>query len=848
MQRNHDNGRSQATATGHSNRPAYVRACKTAAVASIIAFLTFACFHALNVAIDIPTFHLDGAFQAASGMFRLNAGQLPGRDFFPYLGVGPLLLVYPLFHMAGATFGASVLSAHFATLIVGWCAIAVLWHLVFRPRTAIYSLLGSAVVFAAPFIFPHSWFANVFAFTAEPGNSLKPIRAVAPYLMVAGSAIVFRYWARGSRRDALLGLLVGFIMLWSNDFAIPTAGIFSLFYCAIFYVEDRTTWKRSVLVFGLTACVSWAVLLSVATAGHPIQLLHYNFIDVAGDQWWYFGPYGPGTRVFDVSQLPRLISSENHFPLIVLALATLGAIATRTRQYVMLALIGLTLFAGGALASIGGHLGGGYFGAFYYWGTATAILWALRAGELSLARWLKIDLRTGGLQLGTILCAFLLLLVGAGIKFDRYREHIDMARKDANRFYVNEFGGYLDARWKDYIDYARRNKTRNVVEDYWGVWSSLNRTFPSWPVDAAIHALGDVRETARTSLAKADLIISTRYTLSPEWQPWNLSQNFWFYEQLLAAWEPDFVSPTSIVWRRAAMARQQTNVGCRVSADKNSFMLDSNAEGFYKVVLQYKTSGTGRHLLLVKNNISFAGDAAGYVSLPLGSRSVTIPVLIDQSSGNRFDSKVIGSRQVKFEIETCAAQTIRYVNNDVLHIKQPDEFYLTDGNWVRGISRGHAGFFVPNQNPFQTQYKIGRFVQLKNGDFRKIIGIAFSGPYINVDVDGPVLDPEHVGLPREFVVVDVPGKQVRNKTDEFYLTDQNWQSGVARSWAGFFVPNSYYFTSRFIPGKHVMFRNGETRKIENVVASGNYLNVHVEGAVLDPAKAGIPSEYSIVEK
>ena len=41
--------------------------------------------------LTVPTYHLDGSFQTASGLFRLAEGDVPGRDFYPYLGIGPLL-------------------------------------------------------------------------------------------------------------------------------------------------------------------------------------------------------------------------------------------------------------------------------------------------------------------------------------------------------------------------------------------------------------------------------------------------------------------------------------------------------------------------------------------------------------------------------------------------------------------------------------------------------------------------------------------------------------------------------------------------------------------------------------
>ena len=259
--------------------------------ASVILTLLYFINLALSRSIDIPTFHLDGAFQTASSLFRIDSGQAPGRDFLPYLGVGPLLLIYPVFKMSGGALSASVFSAHFLTLVLGWTSLSVLWQLIFCPKMAIFSLAGGALVFILPTLI--SWqlsFPSIFAFAFEPGNSLRPIRVAAPYLVAIASILLIKHNKKTMQRNVIAGLLIGATMLWSNDFAIPTAGLFSIFYCSYFYFEEKATWKFSAMIFCLTAILSWGVLLSLITVGHPFELIKFNFIDVAKDQWWYYGP------------------------------------------------------------------------------------------------------------------------------------------------------------------------------------------------------------------------------------------------------------------------------------------------------------------------------------------------------------------------------------------------------------------------------------------------------------------------------------------------------------------------------------------------------------------------------
>lgn len=77
----------------------------------------------------------------------------------------------------------------------------------------------------------------------------------------------------------------------------------------------------------------------------------------------------------------------------------------------------------------------------------------------------------------------------------------------------------------------------------------------------------------------------------------------------------------------------------------------------------------------------------------------------------------------------------------------------------------------------------------------------------------------------------------------FFFTDSSWQNGVARNWAGFFVPNTEPLREQLTIGSDLIFKNGEVRKIVNVMPSGQYLNVYVDGTPLNPILVGPPPAY-----
>ena len=620
-------------------------------------------FDSLCVSLYVPTFHLDGAFQTASGLFRLNMGQAPGKDFLPYLGIGPIVLLWPIFKLTGGDLAASVLSAHFCTLLLGWFAVSLLVFFIFRLKSFCLScVVGAFLFFGAEYICRKLGIFSPCGFYFSPGNSLRPIRAVEPYLIAILSYVAVKNF-RGYVLPVLFGAIIGIASLWSNDYAIPTSFVFGLFFIFYFFkIYEKSCWQLAV-AFVFSCLISIILFYFVATAGRPEALIKYNFIDVATDQWWYFAPYSDGARIFSIGQLRHLVSRENFYPLIILIGILFYAIKTKDIKYILCTLIGISLFLGGCVASVGGHVGG-YFVAFNYWGWMVTIVGGLAVVSTLLFRnWYIFNRKLFGTCICIICCLLLTIVV-----ISTYRHYVKIKNKiDGcdNIVYVEGFGGFMDDEWAEYIDFIQNNKHALVVEEYWGLWSSLNKQLSNWPVDAAIHALGDVRYSARKALLNADFVVTTRYKTSPEWQPWSLSENFWLYDNLLRQWKIVFVSPTTIVWNKLPKPRISPKVQCRATDSGNGFVVFGD-NGFYRVKLNYSRIGNERHLFMVKNNISYAADAHGYVSMPINKNEAVIPVRIKNGVNEIFDTKTVGSERVSYKILSCSAEKITFRNNEVL--------------------------------------------------------------------------------------------------------------------------------------------------------------------------------------
>ncbi|WP_104910590.1 hypothetical protein [Pseudomonas sp. LG1D9] len=96
---------------------------------------------------------------------------------------------------------------------------------------------------------------------------------------------------------------------------------------------------------------------------------------------------------------------------------------------------------------------------------------------------------------------------------------------------------------------------------------------------------------------------------------------------------------------------------------------------------------------------------------------------------------------------SAAANKIECAPEDV-------SFYVTDSNWIKGIARKWAGFYLHNTPENFAAFTIGSTVQFPDKTTRKIVDISTSNETINVFVDGDILIAKKVGLPFKFIVID----------------------------------------------------------------------------------------------
>ena len=83
-----------------------------------------------------------------------------------------------------------------------------------------------------------------------------------------------------------------------------------------------------------------------------------------------------------------------------------------------------------------------------------------------------------------------------------------------------------------------------------------------------------------------------------------------------------------------------------------------------------------------------------------------------------------------------------------------EAYHLSDKNWENGISKTKTGLFIDNSLENRTSLKENDILKFSFSGERKIIKITTSNHYINIDVNGTLLDPVRDGYPNKINIIN----------------------------------------------------------------------------------------------
>ncbi|MGY2129865.1 hypothetical protein [Blastococcus sp. SYSU DS0617] len=735
---------------------------------------------AWQASLTVPTYHLDGAFQTASGLFRLSEGDVPGRDFYPYLGIGPLYVLYPFFLLFGADLTASVFAAHFVALLSAQIVVAVLVSLIVRRRSVWVFGLAATVplaVIAVTNLWPGVYgmesacgnCLGMIRYAADPGHSLRPLRAMAPYLLVLVAAAAFFGTWKQSTRMVTLGVATGVVAaLWSNDYGLVSAALMVLLVTALQARRRDQAWMRSVLLLWGSSLAAFLGAGFLATWGRFVPYVEYNLVDVRGDQFWYFGPWDEPYRVFSAGDLRGVISIEGaSIGLVALVVALVVAVRLRSLPWVLVAYLGVSTLAGGVTATVGGHAAY-YFWAFRVWGLvviATSLVMLVRyQAVLHRPALAHVWDRSTRLRRVVVALTVVALLGISGAAVSNAAEQRSSLASSDDFVWDADFGGYLDAEYADHVALARE-LGEPAVEEYFGLLGVADGPDPDLAVDAVIHALGDQRQAFADRLAeRPEHVVTTTPERSENWANWNMTANWWFYRDLLRSYVPEQTSPMTIVWTRGDSVTWES-VPCAVKG--YHIELAAPVSGLYEVQLDYRGPGANsRSFSMVRTNLDIP-LADGYLALDPGASRQSFPVYVHDP---RVGVTNLAMKDVPAEegeqlskLIGCSASAVTYpdadatddaiggmlrANNVLPYWGTPVD--ATFGKWRDGVNTEHAAILVPRTEKNLRRFLAADSVRFATGETRTIEEITATSRWLNVTLSGDKLDRDETAYPNPF--------------------------------------------------------------------------------------------------
>ena len=257
------------------------RAAQAFLAAWILAYLA----QALKLSLWFDGVPDNGPFQIFDPLRRIAAGQVGGRDFIFFHGIGVPYLHYPLFALFGKSLMASELSRQFTSMGLFVLSLAAFLRVTMRRSAHMWIGAALAVMFMD----------TLFPWSAAPGHSLVSARSTMPIFAFAVLQLRVGDWTKA----VLAGLCaaIGFVCGTEHGISLILALVLvtglplaqALFgnraQARIALLNTRFT--AIVLATAATAAafVFWA-LCGVDGAARAIR---YNLVDLPADQFWFFG-------------------------------------------------------------------------------------------------------------------------------------------------------------------------------------------------------------------------------------------------------------------------------------------------------------------------------------------------------------------------------------------------------------------------------------------------------------------------------------------------------------------------------------------------------------------------------
>lgn len=732
----------------------------------------------------------NGAFQSFNISRRIFEGEFPGRDFNPYLGLGPTYLNAFTTYVFGSDFAASQFSSHFVSPVLHLLALITLFFL--SGFTIRKSITSASIVIVVLLLDVKR--ITPFWELAGPGNSNLSIRSALPFLTSLVVFLVFRLYRYPIVFYCLVGCLIGIQPLWSNDYGIPSCLTLSGVIILDLIKQQKANKLSKVIILFFFAFVTFFIASCTLTLGHPTNWIRDNFSGVAADQFWYYVWYNGKNKIFSVSD----IFSHPFFYLYITAIILVllyVLIKDYSVKYILLLHISITVFGAGILSSIGGTISSHYylpsiFVSLFIIPLATHFTFT-RFCPNKLTRSYKQILSTIKSKFFVKIRYFLptafLVIYTTALAVNTSAYHLfEPILSNNNGIFVAELGGWLPSKWEPAIQIARNinielkneSSTQKVLSTYSSAMDVIAGATNPTGIDYIIHALGDRARTQylqKFKDSKPKYITTLREDFSA-WETWLRRTNWWFYREFVHNYQPVEATFYNIIWKRLdnpinisypqAMCRiiqeSDNKVTVNISTkaeDNNIYYVDTTLKYHLKVEHSGIPIIGGRGLVNATEKETaltrFIGKELNRsYGMPPSHNNWHIPIEHRMGTVSVLEIKGYPENRSKLTVESCQAQLFAPIDSFAV-TRRLTATNLSNAHWKNGISvisqknpdSSHVGLIITDSKALPKIYP-GMDVEFSRSGKRRIIEIKDD----QILVTGTELDPLADGYPNPIIM------------------------------------------------------------------------------------------------
>jgi len=782
---------------------------------ALVSLVTIIVSFTLFYKIHANFFAINGAYQTFNPIRRIFDGEVPALDFNLYLGIGTTYLITFLAFFTGKDFGAVNFSTHFWHLFCHFLAFLTLFYLLgLSIRRSLFLaaavvgiitlVLGSITILGDP---PLRRFLDSLntPFTTNypllpawrelisPGLSNLGLRSALPFLtslLVLAGIHYLNNWP--TWLAVYCGSLIGIQPLWSNDYGIISTLV--LIPVSTFFILKQQVPRKWQLLLALlsSSLVSFVLMTSVITHGHPDLWIQESVLGVASDQFWYFG-FAP-SKIFALSQLFPEPYLYWYAGLLGILLAYVYLTPVTVRKTLLL-YVALTTFGAGLVASIGGGISTRYFVPTLFVSYFVLAFFGLKLLKFltsTVVRWnSRLTIQTNVicdrlpisfLRKGSYFLLVVIYVVGIVVALDR----IPSAPNATNYFYVNQLGGWLPDSFLRAIAIAEKIRLdtqtlppeRRILSTYASMIDTLAGSKNATGIDYIIHALGESarqRYLDRYQAANPQYITTIREDYSA-WENWVRRVNWWFYREFLRDYEPVEATFYNMIWRRreqpltvpsapiqcAINLKKPNSVNLTVTSDRPN-EVTSDPIYFIDLELDYalhvQSSGVpviGSRGLVNATEVQVAipkaipADGLASYGLPPHHSNWHIPVIHRLGETSIVNLTGFPEARAVLEVSRCQAEITAPAT--IFEITRPTTAKnVSDEQWQNGIAintenrvdtPSKAGFLSQDPIPYGLLLP-GMMIKFPRSGLRKVIEVRGN----EIWVSGDSLDPKFDGYP-----------------------------------------------------------------------------------------------------